>query len=177
MQEQDSRQKDDFYPTPPEAVEALLDVENFQETIWEPACGDGAISKVLKKHNYKTIDSDLNDFGFGIPRSDFLFNYNTPVPRCDIITNPPYRLANEFVLKAIDLGVQKFAYLLRLSFLEGQERRQTIFKNTPPSKVYVFSKRLTIWRGDQEKNGSGTTAYAWFVWEKSFYAKPIIGWV
>jgi hypothetical protein len=94
-----------------------------------------------------------------------------------IVTNPPYRHATEFIRHAIELGVKKHAWLLRLSFLEGMARHERLYKLFPPARVWVFSKRLTIWRGDEEKNGSGTTAYAWFVWERGKYNETTIGWI
>lgn len=156
------RQKDDFYPTPPEAVEALLSVEKFIGDIWEPACGDGAISKVLERE-HNVVSSDLNDYGFGESGVDFLMEQELQAQ--SIVTNPPYKNATDFVRHAIRLGAKKHCWLLRLAFLEGKARNENIFSKTKPARVWVFSKRLTIWRGDEEKSGSGTTAYAWFVWE------------
>tara|TARA_R100000700_G_scaffold32473_1_gene39861 strand:- start:2 stop:526 length:525 start_codon:yes stop_codon:yes gene_type:complete len=156
------RQKDDFYPTPLVAVESLLDYENFEGDIWEPACGDGAISQSVSMfHN--VVSTDLNDFGFGNSGIDFLMEQKLLAP--NIITNPPYKLAQQFIQKAIDLGAKKHCWLLRLSFLEGQHRRISLFDYHKPARVLVFSQRLTIWRGDEEPNGSGATAYAWFVWD------------
>lgn len=162
------RQKDDWYPTPFKATEKLLRKEDFDKTVWEPAAGDGAISVVLEDNGYKTISSDLNDYGFCDSGVDFLME--TERKADSLVTNPPYKLADEFVKHAIYLGVQKHAWLLRLSFLEGVKRHYSIFSVNPPSIVYVFSQRLTIWRGDYiDSNtpvyGSGTTAYAWFVWD------------
>ena len=97
----DRRQKDDFYPTPPEAVEALLAVEHFNSRVWEPACGAGHISKVLRSHDHKVISTDLNDFGFGETGIDFLLESKMRAET--IITNPPYKLANQFVRHAINM--------------------------------------------------------------------------
>lgn len=167
----DTRQIDDFYPTPPEATQALLDRIDFNKSIWEPACGNGAISSVLIENGHDVTSTDLNDFGFGESNIDFLME--TQALCSQIITNPPYRLANEFVLKCMDLKIQKFAFLLRLAFLEGKARKSQIYDINPPHDILVFSKRLTIWRGDQEKpiNSTGTTAYAWFVWSFPSSAK------
>ena len=143
-----SRHKLDYYPTPFIAIEALLQREMFAPLVWECACGDGAISKVLAKSDYQTYDTDLHDYGFGESGMDFLEYNELPFQNCDIITNPPFKLANEFVLKALELKTRKFAFLLRLAFLEGIWRKENIFFNNPPSIIYVFSKRLTIWRGD-----------------------------
>ena len=162
-----NRQIDDFYPTPPEATEALLNRYEFNKDIWEPACGDGAISKVLDAKGHNVISTDLNNFGFGKSNVDFLMEPNALAS--DVITNPPYKLANEFVLKCMDLKIDRFAFLLRLAFLEGQSRKSQIYDIFPPSHILVFSKRLTMWRGDEEKpeKSTGTTAYAWFVWSRA----------
>lgn len=173
-----TRHKDDWYPTPPDATEALLSVEQFDSTIWEPACGDGAITTVLQQLGYAVHSSDLNDYGFGHTGVDFLMEQKASA--ATIITNPPYKLANEFVLKAVELGIEKHAWLLRLPFLEGQARYEKIFSKYPPSRVHVFSKRLTIWRGDEDQawyGTSGKTAYAWFVWDRDYTGPTTVGWL
>lgn len=78
----------EFYPTPPEATRALLSVEQFDGSIWEPACGDGAISKVLTEAGYQVVSTDLIDRGYGAGGHDFLKS-TTPLAK-NIITNPPY---------------------------------------------------------------------------------------
>lgn len=174
----DKRQKDDWYPTPEEASHALLSVETFSPTIWECACGDGSLSWVLRDAGYKTIDTDLNDYGFGQGGIDFLMEQKAAAP--NIVTNPPYKLANQFILHAIHLGIEKHAWLLRLAFLEGQERYDSIFRLHPPADVYVFSKRLTIWRGDENDawyGKTGKTAYCWMVWKKGWRGPTQMGWL
>ena len=174
----DQRQKDDFYPTPPEATLALLSNEYFShdKPIWEPACGDGAISKVLEKNGYNVISSDLNDFGYGQHGIDFLLETKSQAKQ--VVTNPPFKLANQFVQKCLYFEMERFAILLRLAFLEGQERKRDIFDINAPARVLIFSKRLTIWRGDQERpeKSSGTTAYAWFIWNGESKS-TVIDWI
>lgn len=170
----DGRPADDFYPTPPEATQALLRVESFDGPIWEPACGNGAISKVLEAAGYRVVSTDLNDRGFGEPRIDFLMEYAPRAP--NIVTNAPFKLAEEFAAHAVRLTTGKVAMLFRLAFLEGIERRQ-LFENTPIARVYVFSKRLQLLReGDQMARG-GMMAFAWFVWEHGYTGKPTLGWI
>ena len=168
------RQKDDFYPTPPEATELLLTVEKFEGDVWECASGDGAISKCLQRENYNVISTDLNDYGYGETGRDFL--QETKSLADNIVTNPPFKLAEDFIHKCVDLGIGKYAMFLRLSFLESQ-RRKELFENFPPKRIWVMSKRMTLWRGDQKRNGSGTTAYAWYVWEKDYKGKPQLWWL
>jgi hypothetical protein len=77
----------EFYPTPPEATHALLSVERFDGTIWEPACGTGWISKELILAGYEVVSTDLVDYGYGEPGRDFLAERE---PRAKhIVTNPP----------------------------------------------------------------------------------------
>ncbi|QCE35824.1 hypothetical protein FAI40_10465 (plasmid) [Acetobacteraceae bacterium] len=154
----------DFFSTPSWATEALIDNELFEGDIWECACGNGAMSEVLKKTNNKIISSDLYDRGYGETGIDFL---SSDMVYDNIITNPPYNMAEQFVKKGISLTRQKFALLLRLAFLEGCHRQKNLFSKTPPSRVWVFSERITFYPEGMKKRGSGTTAYAWFIWEKN----------
>jgi hypothetical protein len=171
----ENREKNDFYPTPPEGTLALLSVEDFDGKIWEPACGDGAISKVLIEHGYEVESTDLVDRGFGTPRIDFLMEYRT-VP--NIVTNPPFKLALPFVQHALSCTTGKVAMLVRLAWLEGIERR-ALFESSPLARVWVFSKRLTMVRaGDESLRGGGSmTAFAWLVWEHGHRGRPELGWV
>lgn len=172
----ENREKDDYYPTPPEAVEALLRVEKFQGAIWEPACGEGAISEVLKATGYEVVSTDLVDRGYGQYPIDFLMEWKSLAP--NVITNPPFKMALDFVEKSLQLTTGKVALLLRLAFLEGIERGE-MYKRTPIARVHVFSKRITMQRGRQatEKDGSGMVAFAWFVWEHGYEGKPTISWL
>lgn len=154
---------EDFYVTPKLATIKLLSVEIFEGGIWEPACGDGAISNVLLNAGYDVHSTDLYDHSYGQTGVDFLSIYDTPY---NIITNPPYSLANDFAKRAIKITHKKVALLLRIAFLEGQKRYKEIYKNTPPDRIHIFSKRLTMYPKNAERKGSGTTAYAWFIWDK-----------
>jgi hypothetical protein len=153
----------DFFPTPAWATHALIDNERFDGEIWESACGNGAMSEVLELTGCPVESSDLYDRGYGESGVDFL---NSDRRVGNVITNPPYNAAEGFVrsgLKAVD---RKFALLLRLAFLEGANRQRTIFTDAPPSRVWVFSERITFYPVGAVQKGTGTTAYAWFVWDK-----------
>lgn len=96
----------------------------------------------------------------------------------NIVTNPPYNAAEGFVKAGHRLAKQKFALLPRLAFLEGVNRQKTIFRDAPPSRVWVFSERITFYPPGVKRAGGGTTAYAWFVWDKaSTTAHPEIRWL
>lgn len=163
----------DFFPTPAWATYALIDNENFQGEIWECACGNGAMSRVLEETGQTVISSDLYDRGYGEVGHDFL---TTPRNADNIVTNPPYNAAEGFVDSGIKSSNRKFALLLRLAFLEGINRQKTIFTNTPPARVWVFSERITFYPVGAAIKGSGTTAYAWFVWDKDAPGKTELKW-
>ena len=169
------RHADDFYPTPPEGTEALLRVEAFEGPIWEPACGDGAISKVLEARGHTVISSDLVARGYGENGVDFLFEFKPRAP--NIVTNPPFKLAVPFIERALTLTTGKVAMLLRITALEGRERRR-LFEASPLARVWVFTRRLTFQRGGGEvTHGGGMLAFAWFVWDHSHSGPPTLGWL
>jgi hypothetical protein len=164
----------DFYPTPAWATFALIDNEAFNGEIWESACGNGAMSKVLENASSQVSSSDLYDRGYGEVGVDFLGSSRKAK---NIVTNPPYNSAEGFVRSGLELAEQKFALLLRLAFLEGAKRQRTIFSLAPPSRVWVFSERITFYPLNAERKGTGTTAYAWFVWDKSAPSSTELRWL
>jgi hypothetical protein len=163
----------DFYPTPRWATFALLDNEEFVGEVWEPACGDGAMSDVIEKF-CPVFSSDLYDRGYGKTGVDFL---TTDLRSENVITNPPYNSAEGFVRAGIEKTTRKFALLLRLAFLEGAGRQKSVFSQTPPSRVWVFSERITFYPAGAVQKGSGTTAYAWFVWDKENDGSTQLKWL
>jgi hypothetical protein len=163
----------DFYPTPRWATFALIENEKFHGTIWECACGDGSMSQVLAQTGNSVESSDLYDRGFGKIGHNFLTSTRS-FP--NIITNPPYHSAEGFVAAAIKQAEKKFALLLRLAFLEGAHRANTIFHKCPPSRVWVFSERITFYPKNARIAGSGTTAYAWFVWDRNHTGPTELAW-
>jgi hypothetical protein len=163
----------DFFPTPAWATFALIDNEKFEGDIWEPACGDGSMSRVLETTGCPIMATDLFDRGYGETGHDFLSSNRSAD---NIVTNPPYNSAESFVKSGIAKSKKKFALLLRLAFLEGANRARTIFDQTPPTRVWVFSERITFYPAGAVKKGSGTTAYAWFVWDKSARGTTELRW-
>ena len=173
------RQQHDYYATEPKAMELLLTEESFHPVVWECACGEGHLSKVLEANGFEVISTDLIYRGFGDPEPlDFLKNTLENFEG-DIITNPPYKYALEFVEQALN-SVQpgrKVAMFLKLTFLEGQKRKDFFLRN-PPKTIYVSSSRLMCaMNGEFEKCSSRAVAYAWFVWEKGFKGDPVIKWI
>ena len=164
----------DFFPTPAWATHALIDNETFKGQIWECACGDGEMARVLKTTGNKVRATDLYSRGFGTPGVDFLA---ASKPVDNIVTNPPYNVAEAFVAQGLKLTRRKFALLLRLAFLEGANRANSIFLKSPPARVWVFSERITFYMKGAERSGSGTTAYAWFVWDKDYEGATQLHWL
>ena len=171
----DDREKDDFYPTPAPATRALLENVRFASEVWEPACGDGAISNELTGAGYSVVSTDLMDRGFGTPRIDFLLERRLLAP--DIVTNPPFKMAEEFVRHALELGAGKVAMMLRLAWLEGSARKR-LFENSPLATVLIASRRLSMARGGVAVEGTagGMIAFAWFVWDREHSGAPALGW-
>lgn len=164
----------DFYPTPAWATHALIDHESFKGDIWECACGDGAMSQVLMSENNNVYSSDLYNRGFGDTGIDFTISEKK---FSNIITNPPFHSAEEFVESGIKLAGSKFALLLRLAFLEGGRRQREIFSIHPPARVWVFSERITFYPKGMTQAGTGTVAYAWFVWDKAATNTTTLNWL
>lgn len=167
------RPDNDFYPTPPDGTLGLLKKEFFVGDIWECACGNGAMSRVLESEGYKVISTDLEPRGYGT-KQDFLTTKTLLAP--NVVTNPPFKLAKEFVDHALELGCDTTAMLCKLAFLEGQDRGEW-FPTTPLRSVYVFSKRLLMTRNGETPRGTGMIAFAWFVWERGYSGQPRIGWI
>lgn len=169
------REQNDYYATEPRAVELLLEKELFSKNILEPSCGEGHISKVLTENGCDVTSSDLIDRGFGEVK-DF---YDIEKFDGDIITNPPYKIALDFVKHSLDIipTGNKVAMFLKLQFLEGKARKE-FYKTNPPKNIYVASGRLNCAKnGEFEKYPSSAVAYAWFVWEKGYTGKPEIDWI
>jgi hypothetical protein len=164
----------DFFPTPRWATFALVENEKFSGEIWECACGDGTMSRVLAETGQPVRSTDLYDRGFGESGVDFLTSQSGAD---NIVTNPPYNCAEQFVASGVKHAKRKFALLLRLAFLEGANRARTIFASTPPARVWVFSERITFYPGGVEPKGSGTTAYGWFVWDKDAPGSTELKWI
>ena len=170
------RQKEDYYATEPAATDWLCKLETFTNPILEPSCGEGHISKQLIKHGYDVVSRDLVDRGYGEVK-DFLFFKNEQWGG-DIVTNPPYVTAQEFVEQALSMIQEghKVAMFLKLTFLEGKQRAK-LFKENPPIRIWVSSSRLKCAKnGDFDQFKSSATAYAWFIWEKGYKGYPEIRW-
>lgn len=171
---------DDFYATPREAVDSFLACEagHIPASIWEPACGDGAIVLPLRAAGYEVYASDL--VARGCPNSvsghDFLMPFKVLENIDGVVTNPPFKLAAEFIEKSLTIAPY-VAMLLRLNFLEGTGRR-SLFAINPPARIHVSSRRLPMMHRDgwEGPRSTSTTCFAWFVWDASHKGEPVIRW-
>ena len=170
------REENDFYATEPKAVELLLAEETFANNILEPCCGEKHITKVLESAGYTVKSSDLIDRGVGADIQDF---FKITEWDGDIISNPPYKNALDFVKHSLDIIKEgsKVAMFLKILFLEGKTRKEFFLEN-PPKVIYVASGRLNCAKnGDFDKYTTGAVCYAWFVWEKGFTGEPVVRWI
>ena len=129
---EEDREENDFYATDPIAAEWLIKIENLSHNIYEPACGQGHLAKVFEAHGFNVKATDLIDRGYGQGKIDFFLQND--IFDGDIVTNPPYKYAQEFIEHALSIIPEghKVCMFLKVQFLEGKARRE-LFKNTPPA--------------------------------------------
>lgn len=179
MEAQDS--PDDF-PTPPWATRALIEhvlgnkTEVAKQTCLEPACGAGHMARPLKEYFRHVECSDAHEYGYGKRRDFLAYPYETNSVDW-VVTNPPFRLAEEFVLRALKVARYGIAILARTVFLESVGRHKRIFRENAPTKFAQFVERVPMVRGRLDANASTATGYAWFVWESGAIAAPRLMWV
>jgi hypothetical protein len=158
--------RDDLYESPAEAVHALLSAERLPKCIWEPACGPGAIVRVLRSAGHLVHATDLCDYGCPDSEAgvDFLMEHRTPDGVEAVVTNPPFKLANQFVQHALAVCAQVYM-LLPLTFIAGQ-RRTAILESGSFVRIHVFKNRLPRMHraGWQGARATSTQEFAWFVW-------------
>lgn len=180
------REENDYYATHPQAVRDFLvtiskDRVELSKDIWECACGGGHMAEVLIEQGYDVYATDLVDRGYGAEFVNFLDLYDYGYYDGDIVTNPPYKYAKEFVEQAIRYIPEgnKVCMLLKIQFLEGKARKK-LFEKYPPKYIYVYSERQQCaLNGDFEKykKGGKTQAYIWIIWEKGYKGETITRWI
>jgi hypothetical protein len=176
----------DGYNTPNIAVKTILQLENISKNVWEPACGFHKITNVLEAYNHNVYASDVHAWADGVDEIKSFLKFKE-IPKsfrkdgCTILTNPPYKLANEFALHALKLLVdgEKLLLLLRLQFLEGISRYRDLLKPFPPKRIYIYSFRLPrmhqfLYTGPE---GGSAICFCWVVWEKGYAGDPAIRWI
>ena len=173
------RQSEDFYATDPIAAELLLEIEQFDGDIWECACGENHLANVFKERGYNVRTSDIIARVEGTEIIDFL-NYNDKWDG-NIITNPPYSKAKEFIEKSLEIIPEgkKVAMFLKVQFLEGKARRK-LFEKYPPKTIWVSSSRILCAKNadfeGMKRGGGSAVAYCWFIWEKGYKGDTVVKW-
>lgn len=162
----------DDFPTPPWATRALcewLRAEDFNLGVMdcrEPAANRGHMVAPLREYFGHVIASDIHDYGAGFGQRDYLFGPLAHLSCTDwTITNPPFRLAEPFVERALRLSRVGVAMIVRSAFLEGVGRFERLFSQHQPSHVLQFSERVVMHKGRLAPEGSTATAYCWIVWD------------
>lgn len=162
----------DDFPTPPWATRALIEHVIYPEAVegdscWEPACNRGYMARPLREYFGTVLASDIHDYGWDGQDcvADFLFPGSEPSNGVDwIITNPPFRLAEQFIQRASEIAKVGYAVIARSAFLEGIGRYENLFKVKPPSIVAQFVERVPMVKGKYDPNAPTATSYVWLVW-------------
>lgn len=190
----------DYFPTPPWATRALCEKLMTKSpltklTVWEPACGEGHMARPLSEYFGRVYASDVFDYADTFPEQDdicdFLCEWDHPAlfqPQPDhavdrsrpadwVITNPPFRLGEDFIRTALRRATTGVAVFVRTSFLEGIERHRSLFTQSPPSLVLQFAERVPLVKGRLDKEASSATSYCWIVWEKAAGDRTHFDWI
>lgn len=171
----------DDFPTPRWATRALIEhvlnpLAVGDLSCWEPTCGRGFMAATLGEYFNSVRASDIHSYGYG-EIVDFL-SYPLAGPSIDwIITNPPFRLAEEFARRAIERAVMGAAMLVRTGFLEGAGRYERLFARARPALVAQFVERVPILRGRVDQAASTATGYCWIVWSKEAVDQTQFMWI
>lgn len=181
-QRNEAKDSRDNFPTPPWATRALLEhvlssySDLHRQSCLEPACGAGHMSKVLRKYFGEVRSSDAFDYGYG-EVGGFLESDCADGSFDWVMTNPPFRLAEEFVMRSLSIARAGVAILARTVFIESVGRYERIFRPMPPSKFGQFAERVPMVRGRLDQKASTATGYSWIVWEKGYSGEPRLVWI
>lgn len=176
------REENDFYATHPQATRDFLDILKKDKVklspfIWECACGQGDMAKVFREYGFNVYATDLIDRGYGLTGIDFLTSdYLTD---CDIFTNPPFKLAEEFAYRGNEILTNNhyFGLFVKIQFLESKSRK-ILFEKFKPKYIYVYSERQQCSRnGDFENFKAKTQAYIWVIWQKNYTGETVTRWI
>ena len=173
-----NRHKDDFYATDPKAGKMLLVIEPQLNNIWECACGAGHLAKVFDEAGKLGRATDLYDRGYGETGVDFLSDLGNLSWDGDIVTNPPFKMSWEFVVKALSLAKEGryISMFLPTRYLEGKGRKP-LFESQPPIRVWISSSRILCAReADFVKYQNAAMSFAWFVWQKGYHGDTVLKW-
>lgn len=170
-QRTESKDSLDDFPTPPWATRAFVEhILNGHEALnhlscLEPACGRGDMAQVLRSYFRKIEASDIHEYGYGVKR-DFTQSLVETNSVDWVITNPPFRLAEDFLMKGLAVARRGVALLTRTVFIESIGRYERVFADNPPSCVAQYVERVPMVKGRLDRKASTATGYAWLVWDK-----------
>jgi len=167
------------FPTPPWATRALC--EQLHEplnmmTCREPAANRGYMARPLQEYFHQVCAADIFDYGAGYQVNDYLFGPE-PAPVDWTITNPPFRLAHQFIVRALATSTVGVAIFARIAFLEGKTRHRDLFTRNPPSRILQFAERVVIHKGKIVPKGKSATAYCWLVWHSRTNNSTLFEWI
>lgn len=171
----------EFYPTPPEGIRALLSAESFDGSIWEPACGNGAIARELIAAGYEVVSTDIADHGYGEPGIDFLGEAQARGKH--IVTNPPFGrgLADRFIGHALKLTRATGGTVAMLMDLISlcHPCRHAKFVNSPPAAIYGLDELVCYPAGDPRRYAGKTLwrRYCWAIWKPGHVGRPSFWWL
>ena len=176
------RQNEDFYATDSIAIDKLKAVYDIPKNIVEISAGNGHLSERLKELGHNVISWDIVQRDYPLDRVQDFLAVNELPKGYSILTNPPFKISDKFVLHSLDLleDGQQAIFFLKIQFLESQKRYKEIFSKYPPKYIFVFSERcLCAMNGEFEIDGkrqSSAVCYAWYVFEKGFKGDTILRW-
>ena len=172
----------DDFPTPPWATRALIEHVIASRaplkamTCLEPACGRGHMAVSLAEYFKEVVAYDVFEYGFG--RVADFFETQYPDQSFDwVITNPPFKLGEEFINRSMKIARHGVAMLTRTVFIESVGRYERLFKSSPPSRFAQFTERVPMVKGRVDKKASTATGYAWLVWEKDRLGSSEVFWI
>jgi hypothetical protein len=172
----------DDFPTPPWATRGFMEhvLTDFgpfkKQSCLEPACGAGHMSKVLEEYFGAVRSSDAYKYGYGSVRNYLEIPYEANAVDW-VITNPPFRLAEDFVHRSLVVARRGVAVLVRTVFIESVGRYRNLFENTPPTICAQYTERVPMVKGRLDRKASTATGYAWLVWKKPVAGSTQLTWV
>lgn len=172
----------DDFPTPPWATRALIEHVIHDKGVLarmsclEPACNRGFMSRALEEVFAEVISQDVFPYGYGMV-GDFIKSLKTDRSVDWVITNPPFRLAEDFISQGLNISRHGVAMLTRTTFIESVGRYERLFSINPPTKIVQFVERVPMVKGRLDRKASTATGYCWLVWEKNVQAKSQLVWI
>lgn len=166
---QRDREKNDHYPTPPEATAALMKAWCPEGDVWEPCAAQGKLSDVVQKYkpSSRIFLSDIDPRRDDVEKLDFLSATKAPADDLTIITNPPFKYAEKFIRKGFELGIKRQAFLLKATYFHASTRTDFFYQHRP-SHVFALN-----WRLDFMNLGRPVMECAWFVYDSPCAATTV----